>query len=219
MELIESSVWDEDEWRGRAKASGLDPAYLSDSLYGDPPKSMEVDGVPMTATSIRMACYAGAIADNWRPVSSRIDVLEIGGGYGAMAYFLGKRYGIWHYYVLDAAPCIEMQRVFTRNTIMLEADKWRGGEFDLAINTHSFGEMDPDDVSRYFAIIKENLREGGALYIQNRIERVTDFEQYPYGDGWHHKLVAHPWGKKAWVECLSVRDKQANERHPIERLF
>jgi hypothetical protein len=219
MELIESSVWDEARWRERAEASGLDPAYLADSLYGDPPKTMEIDGRLVTATSIRMACYASAIRENWQQVSSRLEVLEIGGGYGAMAYTLNKWYGIWGYYVIDADACVEMQRQFTRNTIMLEAEKWERGEFDLAINTHSFGEMDPDDVARYFGIIRDYLRDGGALYIQNRLKRTTGFEQYPYGDGWRHELVRHPQGKKDWVECLSVRDRSLTAtKHPVELL-
>jgi hypothetical protein len=219
MELVESSVWEEDRWRKRAEASGLDPVYLADSLYGDPPKTIGIDGYPVTATSIRMACYASAIYENWQYVSSRLEVLEIGGGYGAMAYTLNKWYGIWAYYVIDADACIKMQRQFTRNTIMLEAEKWDGQEFDLAINIHSFGEMDPDDVERYFGIIKSNLRDGGALYTQNRLKRTTNFEQYPYGDGWRHVLVRHPQGEPAWVECLSVRDRSVKDAaHPVAML-
>jgi hypothetical protein len=221
MELIESSVWDEAEWRNRAEASGLDPAYLADSLYGYPPKTMEIDGYPVTATSIRMACYAKTIYENWHQVFSPIDVLEIGGGFGAMAWALWSRFRLCNYLVLDAECCLEMQREFTRGALVgIQAKKWQHNyNFDLAINTHSFGEMDPDDVAHYFGIIKEHLRDGGALYTQNRIKRTTDFEQYPYGDGWRHVLVRHPRGKKDWVECLSVRDRSVRDTtHPIERL-
>jgi hypothetical protein len=207
MELIESSVWDEARWRDRADASGIDLAYLADSLYGDPPKTVELDdiGICATATSIRMACYAKTISDYWQHDAP--DVLEIGGGYGAMAHALSRRYKLSNYYIIDHESCMTMQRQFIRKTVGVEAKRWNGQKFDLAINTHSFGEMDPDDVTYYFQIIKENLHEGCALYVSNRIRRVTDFEQYPYGGGWLHRLVRHPQGNDAWIECLSVRDR------------
>lgn len=213
MQGIETNLSMLASWVAWAKRFKIPRSYLRDSLYGSPAHEV-VDGVPMTATSVKMAFHAKAIADKWGCDSPRI--LEIGGGYGALAFALAQRFDIKNYYVIDHPSCIKMQLRFIVKTTQLPTDGWLGQEFDLAVNTCSFGEMDPDDVAGYFELIKKHLVPGGALYINNRLKRVTDFKDYPYGPGWEHKLVKHPLGNPNWVHCLSVRDEDASSPHPFE---
>lgn len=203
-------------WYERAKAAGIEPRYFEDSRFGDP-LGREVDGVFATANSLRMACYANAMKTilSWYTVPT--NVLDIGGGYGGMALALRKLIEIDTWFVIDSLPCVQMQKAFIQVPVRefkISNATW----VDLVLNTNSFGEMDPQDVAGYFEIIERWLTDEGAFYTVNRLTRVTNFRDYPYGPGWRHVLVRHPVGDPAWAECLSVRDRSANSPHPVEML-
>lgn len=198
------------------RVNGIAPCYFEDSRFGSP-EGREVAGVFATATSLRMAYHADTIARNWPTVES-VTILDIGGGYGGMALALSRRYAISRYFILDAEPCELMQRNFATGAGLIPTERFFQSPLDLVVNTNSLGEMDPGNVDGYFGIVERHLVDGGAFYTMNRLERATNFERYPYGQGWRHVLVRHPFGNKAWVECLSVRDRGANSEHPLSVL-
>jgi len=56
---------------------------------------------------------------------------------------------------------------------------------DLAVNTASFGEMRPELIARYFALLRRVLRPGGVFLTVNREEKQMDgvpirFREYPW---------------------------------------
>jgi len=195
-----------DVWLERVRTAGVSPSESEDDGMGSP-EGQIVDGYFTTADSLRQAYYAKTICSNWS-LPAYFNVLDIGGGYGAFAQALRRRARL-SYFALDAEPCLRMQKEFA------DAREWRAPRrIDLALNTNSFGEMDLDEVRRYFEIIETYLVDGGALYTQNRLFRVTSFSEYPYGPGWRHILVRHPWNEEGKFECLSVRDRNATSPHP-----
>lgn len=219
MEGIETNWTKLALWVERARSLGVKPEHWGDPMVGSP-RGEVVSGFFATSDSVRMACYVQAIAENWPRFGWRpFDVLDIGGGYGALLVALWIRSAPSGYYVLDSEPLIRLQHEYARRTTSLPcAERFEGMGVDLVVNTNSFGEMDLPEVTRYFEIIERWLVDGGAFYTQNRIERVTDFGRYPYGPGWRHVLVRHPFGDEAWVEALSIRDPSANDPHPLEML-
>lgn len=216
MEGIETKPLQLRLWLERARAMGVEPQHMADAMVGDP-KGEQLDGFFMTANSVRMACYVHRILKHWKP-PQRYDALEIGGGYGALLLALWVTRPPEKYYAIDSAPMVRLQEEYARRTTRVEVSAFPGADVHLVVNTNSFGEMDLGEVLRYFAIIEKHLVDGGAFYTQNRVERVTDFRRYPYGPGWRHVLVKNPFGDKAWVECLSIRDRGASSPHPLEML-
>lgn len=216
MEGIQVGTHRFDLWYERAKAAGVEPRHFEDSSFGSP-DGREVDGVFATANSLRMAYYVQTIAEHVEP-RIPLRVLDIGGGFGAMALAISRRFRIRAYFVKDAEPCLKMQCYFAGHVLGLTVSSRCFDLVDLVVNTNSFGEMDPEDVFGYFETIEQVVVDGGAFYTMNRLKRVTDFKEYPYGSGWRHVLVRHPFGDESWAECLSVRDRSARSPHPVEML-
>lgn len=72
------------------------------------------------------------------------------------------------------------------------------GELDVVINARSFGEMLPEDVTRYIRLIESRIRHGGLFYNMNRYQKknsaddVLCLKSYPYDACWsvlNHQLV------------------------------
>ncbi|TRZ83778.1 putative sugar O-methyltransferase [bacterium] len=119
-------------------------------------------------------------------------ILEIGGGYGGMAYFLKKLIPRARYYMVDLPESLVFAAIYLRITMPQYVDVgdsvYNGkkptekGEtftfipslkineietdFDLVINTGSFGEMIQKQVEGYADFIGKNLK--GILYDENQ---------------------------------------------------
>jgi hypothetical protein len=124
-------------------------------------------------------------------------ILEIGGGYGALAYFLKKLLPQVRYYMVDLPESLVFPAVYLK-TVMPEhvsanflydgtqmPDPSRNDAFtlipnfllsefdgkvtfDCIINTGSFGEMTRSQVEYYTDFIEKNLSKGGFLYEENQ---------------------------------------------------
>lgn len=124
-------------------------------------------------------------------------ILEIGGGYGGLAYFIKKLLPNARYYMIDlpeslAFPAVYLQIArpedvsiesvydgsdkkllnpnghhFTFVPNMLLSHLDNITSFDLVINTGSFGEMNRDQVRTYAEFIHKNMAERGLLYEEN----------------------------------------------------
>jgi hypothetical protein len=132
--------------------------------------------------------HEGGVLDRLRGLD-RPRVLEIGGGYGALALILTRLIPRADYTIVDlpsslmfsgcylsvaqhshvvapveptsAAPAI---RLVPNHAA---ADRLRGERFDLAINTMSFAEMPEAVVDAYGDLIAATLAPGGVLFEQN----------------------------------------------------
>ncbi|OGK10585.1 hypothetical protein A2767_06730 [Candidatus Roizmanbacteria bacterium RIFCSPHIGHO2_01_FULL_35_10] len=117
-------------------------------------------------------------------------ILEIGSGYGAMAYFLKKLIPRARYYMVDLPGSLVFAAIYLGITmpqyVNVDDSVYNGekptekGEmftfipsskineietdFDLVINTGSFGEMTQKQVEDYADFIEKNLKANGILY-------------------------------------------------------
>lgn len=117
-------------------------------------------------------------------------ILEIGGGYGALAYFIKKIVPSARYYIVDLPSSLlfsgcyltialpnEQTTVYSAmppsnsGAITLIAAPLQTeidiGEIDLAINTLSFQEMPLNTVGEYARFVAARLAPGGILFEQN----------------------------------------------------
>jgi hypothetical protein len=117
-------------------------------------------------------------------------VVEIGGGYGALAWYLKTRFPAATYVMIDlsrsllfsgcylaaalpgtAAEVFSSGRSITRGGVNLVSDadlgKLPAMQVDVAINTLSFAEMPEETVLDYCAWIERNLAPDGVLFEQN----------------------------------------------------
>jgi len=127
----------------------------------------------------------------------RISILEIGGGYGAMAYHLHRILPGSTYIIVDLPETLLLTASYLtlhnpdkqvylydpRDPTRIEDPElrydfilvppWRLWElcrwqFDLAINMHSFQEMSGEEVRDYVRFIAGTLKPCGAMYSENR---------------------------------------------------
>lgn len=131
---------------------------------------------------------AGVIEQLSRLAHPRI--LEIGGGYGGLAYFLTRFLPQASYAVIDIPSSLMFSGCYltvaqaTHPVRLWEpgwsdagpaialvpnmmADQFEGVPFDLAINTMSFAEMPAEVVRSYGQLIRRNLAPRGVLFEQN----------------------------------------------------
>jgi hypothetical protein len=69
---------------------------------------------------------------------------------------------------------------------------------DLGVNTASFGEMLPEQVADYFALLRRINRPGGLFFTCNRVEKWMDREGAPVsnnvpGQGIPIRFDRYPW--------------------------
>ena len=124
-----------------------------------------------------------------------VRIIEIGGGYGGLGYFLGQIFKNIHYVICDLPVSLYFSATYLSEVVgaedvviydgnnpeVLEPDKGpryvclpnhffdhlAGQSFDLAINTMSFIEMPGDVVDHYARGLKSLLLPEGMLFEQN----------------------------------------------------
>ena len=128
-------------------------------------------------------------------------ILEIGSGFGALAYFIHKLLPNSTYICVDIPESLIFSAAylarFSQNTLLMKeetsVDDIRGYEFvfvpnhqyhkfmdcgievDLAINTLSMSEMTPDQVSFYCQGLRQLLGDKGVFFEQNQDNRHLHF--------------------------------------------
>lgn len=175
---------------------------------------------------------------------SKINVLEIGAGYGrlAEAILLSKQGGI-HYAIVDAVPASLMYcylylkdrlphlKVGSFYTDPLEQSEdfdvfiypaWHFEAsnkvaFDLSINIQSFQEMDQDRVDYYYRLINEVSKDNAHIYFENN--RTYVFQgTWPDVPNWQRLIMQHSpraWSSQTPTELF----QKTNNNHSIWNKF
>ncbi len=183
---------------------------LRDSLIGEPPHILLGD-VPVTMNSIEHAYMSYRIGEGLRVDSGGgpMAIVEIGGGYGGLAWALCRRFEVYRYVLIDHPVCLEIQKWFLgqalKGTVRFEfmtpyeIHKIVGA--DLAVNTRSFGEMDLAEVQEYIPHIERLIGPGGGFYMVNWERKIIGFDDIPltmkkwrevYRDEWPRFIDANP---------------------------
>lgn len=178
-------------------------------------------GIFATQDSLRMARVLNRILSCWVPPKP-ISILEIGGGFGALARtILTHLPGFISYTLIDGPPCLEIQSRYLRAVFPSAPisfcshdmfDTLINRRFDLVINTNSFSEMTHGEVARYFDLIHTTLRPGGLLYSRNRDKLNHDgatpdvpFKDFPFDKHWRFIHKSIPKDAPLWLEVAALR--------------
>jgi hypothetical protein len=110
-------------------------------------------------------------------------VLEIGGGYGGLAYHISRVAKNIEYVVVDLPESLAYSAIYLTvvapetKWLFLSNYRWRqlSGHFDLAINTLSFSEMTETQVRTYLVGLGELIALKGFLFEQNQDSRHEGF--------------------------------------------
>lgn len=204
-------------WLARARSLGFNDELLHDPCAGNPVGTMLPAGGFVTTPSVRFGYYAQQILMR----AGRLEGahhLEIGGGFGGLAFSLHRAHGTKRVTLLDAPPCIELQTRYLRDTAPgLEVVPYDEGlTFDIVTNSHSFGEMTREEVLRYFGVIQSQVDDGGYFFTANRVRRIVHLEDYPYDGKWEHDIWLTAGTEKGvqFFECLSRRNTLRKSPHP-----
>ena len=169
-------------------------------------------------------------------------ILEIGGGYGNLATKLKKIFPNVKYIIIDLPEVLLIQHYYLSKTfpnnkiinlldyqklnknIILEEDfdfilipfyiyKEIYLEFDLVINTRSFGEMPNSILNDYFSLIQKNQVEGFLFYTANRYvftksKEKNKFRDYPFDDFWKIIISQPQWLQSHLHEFLLMRTQE-----------
>lgn len=208
----------------RCEEESVPLAMREDSLVGDP-VGWTRRGIFVTATSLIMARRLSRILSSWIPPRS-LRVLEIGGGFGAMARTVLTHLHVQSYTMIDGPPCLEIQRHYLYTTCpdasvkFIPCDEMQGkmsyvhinGLFDLIININSFSEMTTNEVKDYFILIHGTLLPGGLLYSYNKnrlnrdgAEPDVPFSAFPFDDRWKIISKLIPPDAPLWLEVAAMR--------------
>jgi putative sugar O-methyltransferase len=125
--------------------------------------------------------------------------LEVGAGYGRMAYALLSSYPEASYTIIDIEPAIEISRwylsqIFAPERLRFlspdEAKLLDAGSADVALSISSLQEMTPQQVEYYLRLF-DQVAEGGMVFLKqwevwtNPVDNMTmRFDEYPIPDRW-----------------------------------
>lgn len=161
-----------------------------------------------------------------------IRILEIGGGYGALAYWFKQAFPKTSYSIVDLPECILFSRLYLTLTMpdiptSFGLDPAKHGirfipnfiseqledSFDLVINTLSMSEMSAYQVERYVDLIKNVwIKDEGLFFEQNQDNRSMGlpFTQGLFASKFSERLDLNPRG-------VAHRNGYANiwSNHPI----
>lgn len=158
---------------------------VEDSERGSPVR-FPIPGTPYTGTlaSIEYAWMCSRLRPAW-PFRR---VVEIGGGYGGLAYAVLRAFPETRYTIVDFPELVRVQSYFLEDYLdqvtFLRPGEDVLGAVDLFINTRSMMEMDLDQVRWYLGMIRNRIAEEGHFYCLNRVAKVTRLSDYPFDPRW-----------------------------------
>ncbi len=177
-----------------------DPAgvtKLAEPELGDPPPVSwggRLISQDLANSALEVAAIQRALGDR-RPRS----ILEVGAGYGRLAYALMSIYPEARYTVVDIDPAIDLSRWYLtslfpparlRFLAPSQANEIETGTVDLALSVSSFQEMTPAQVEGYLGLFNR-VAAGGGVYLKqwanwhNPVDDVdARFDDYPIPPGW-----------------------------------
>lgn len=177
-----------------------------DSGIGNP-EGNYINGRFYTADSLRFGRYIHSL-QKVIAYNRLIRVAEIGCGYGGFALNFVEHCKVASYTLIDVEPCRTIQKKyhslaseFPFNYATVSAERQDDiGEIDLFISTNSLGEMEEQDIDRFFTLIHSKLKPRGLFY-SNNME--GEGFVYPFDTKWH-QLSLIKWGPSVW-ERIAIR--------------
>ncbi len=169
-------------------------------------------------------------------------ILEIGGGYGNLATKLKSVFPKSKYIIIDLPEVLLIQHYYISHSnpnckiinlldfgkdhidiihneeydyllIPFHIYKELDINFDLVINTRSFGEMPKTTLRDYFEFIHNNINQDGFLYTSNRYVFTKSIDQnklrdYPFDNYWDILISQPQWLQTHLHEFLLQRTNQ-----------
>ncbi len=180
------------------------------------PATFDFLGRPASVTYLENLAVLCALREMMTGSLKQSHIVEIGAGYGCMAYFLMRSDAVSSYTIIDLPENLVNSAYFlSQNFPDMPIKVCTNGEpvsqlginlvlpghieaidglkFDLAINTDSLGEMRAETAKAYVAWIHEHLREGGYFFSKNGHRRgcadgVQRVSEYGYQRFGLHRL-------------------------------
>jgi putative sugar O-methyltransferase len=192
--------------------------FLEESPIGSP-RTHEVDGIPVTQSSIEYTYMLSHLAPYLGSV--RV-VVDIGGGYGGLARLIKLARPDMRLVVLDLPEANAIQTYFLASAFprarvlglsdvvgldpidprSLDFDflvlpgqlfeRLSPSSFDAVINTRSMMEMDLGTVGFYLRHIQDKIADRGVFYSVNRYAKKTRLKDYPFDERWR-VAYSEPW--------------------------
>jgi putative sugar O-methyltransferase len=167
--------------------------------------------------------------DGRRPAS----ILEVGAGYGRVAYALLSVYPEAHYTIVDIEPALSISRWYltqlfdqTRLSFIAAGDagSLTGARFDLALSISSLQEMTSEEVTEYLAIF-DRVATGGVVYLKQWEEWhnpddgiLMRFRDWPIPSRWHRILHRHAAVQTRFIEAAwALPEAETQLAHPQGR--
>lgn len=186
------------DWVARYKDS-VSPEELAN--YSEPvvgaPRVLEHLGYKASVPYLKNFALAKHIAKLIDKSNARI--LEIGAGYGGMAYILMQMLSVKSYTVIDLPEVLPLSKFYLTEChpgCELEfrtPDNIGNGEYDFVINTASFGEMPKETAQEY---VSWAMQHSSALISHNSVRRtpsgVRKHSEYGFQKYFIDSIVAQP---------------------------
>jgi len=187
---------------------------IPESDFGDPEKLFYgVNGERRSGIFLRNACYAYEIITRFkRERNSSFNILEIGSGFGMLAYILKHYYKNAKLFLVDLpetlatcawylenafpdssflyCPADTDDSIGAADVIFINAEAFKIGMtgYDLVINCDSMSEMTADVACNYLSIIEADMYDDGMFFFLNKEgidkEAMARPTLYPFSMQW-----------------------------------
>ncbi len=152
---------------------------------------------------LRNACHAYDIIRLLKKDrSAKLTILDIGCGFGMLAFILKKYYSNAKLILVDLPETLEICKFYLADMgdikfINSNDFKRTIARYDVAINIDSMSEMEKDVAINYLEIIETDIKEGGLFFFLNKegldkkaIKRPT---LYPFSSNWKIEDIGHTY--------------------------
>lgn len=203
---------------------------LSETSIGNP-EAHSVNGISINYHDLFLINYALDIY-KYCHKRERLRILEIGGGYGGLAYKLKKLMPDSIIYLIDIPQSLTLTRFYLSQlnpsfrfryssdidnhfsdsnvdfVLLLPNEVFKVNEvhYDLVINTRSMMEMPYRYIEFYFDLIQKQIKVNGIFYLSNRYRKDTSGEKI--------KLRNYPYDNY-WVLIDQYKSFMQNHIHTI----
>lgn len=187
---------------------------IPESNFGGPEMLFYgLNGERRSGVFLRNACYAYEIVTKFnRARDDSFTILEIGSGFGMLAYILKNYYKNAKLFLIDLPETLAICAWYLENTlpdcsflywpadsdaslaaaevVFVNAKAFLEGmgDYDLVINCDSMSEMTADVACNYLKIIEADIRDEGMFFFLNKEgidkEAMTRPTQYPFSTQW-----------------------------------
>jgi putative sugar O-methyltransferase len=185
-------------WTYARELDELGVLHLDEPILGNPPPVF-LDGRLVSQDLANSAIEAAAI-DRLGSSKPPRSILEIGAGYGRLAYVLMSMNPSCRYTIVDIQPALAisewyLRRLFPERHIVFvdpeSIDDLPDDSFDLAISISSLQEMTREQIGDYIRLLDRVVTTGGAVYLKqwsswrNPVDRITvTFDDYVVPGNW-----------------------------------